>query len=1105
MICLNRSMKTNHGGLEKKWDFIENRVYTGEVWDNKQERILSSPDDFSLILAPAGSGKTVLLAEIAARRSTIKTSAERNNTPKPSKVLALLNNRRQSSSFRDQVTARTKNAISIIVSTFHGLCLEIIKDCLKDNAPKLLLASEQMDRIKSSLDLIPPDLWPDKLTQALKSLAFRDELQIMITALDQLQLDVEKLFSSNTPDILPKDCIIKFIKNYRKALKTNNEIDYSGAVTLALALLSENNNLQKFQEKFHTILIDDLHNMEPGLIPLLKLLIGPKTKLICSIDPMQNVESFRRHNEQIALDFIEAFPQTTIHNLDYNYRNSRSIHELCQKLASPYAYSNGLGKYPNYLETETKDREANPNNLKPNSDSNIYAWHAAQEEKMAKAIVCEIKRLVQEGYTWQDFAIIYRTHGKQVTSLINELIAAEIPISVPKNDLVLIENPEVCAILQILKAAGGDHSPQLLQNILHSPYGKVNIADWENINYQLAENNLSFSNYLANKKYLVDKDSISLNDTELTIHEIDRVIDLIDSVHEKIIKSEPVIAILDYIWQQRENLSELQELALGNSTEALLASQNIDAVIALFAWAKNNYPKPGLASIKDFLNAVYRQEVPTDFIQENRYGFTGVRISSISNALGKEWPIVFVLGLNLGEWPKQLQKSSLLKTERLQKHGWNPPISYREQIKAEKKSLYVAISRAKERLYLTSIKNSESEISWFIDYLGLPKEVAPEPDIRFSAEQLIIELRKVVTGKTDDSLNLRQAAANELAELAKLEFLNKPALPLADPKNWWGNIKDFDYPRYPTNIKLSGSIVEKLLKCPRSFLLEKIIEDYRSGKPALDKGILVHKICELIQLEDEIDWQELLQNNWLIENYQSIYESEIDLNKAKVCINNFLGWLTCQHRKAISGKLPKLYAEVPFSFPYENNGNRAVIAGRIDLIEVLDEKIIIWDLKSGSNPNSYREHILDLPQLGIYQMAVELGCLDKILGFKAAGNILSAGIMLLGATPKNEVKKYIKTGLISTGQGFPTLIEQPAITDAPWPVKNDEIVPSYSYLCDPDLANNWIEAILNKSLELVASANYHTNPNEDWCKYCVVNDSCPVAAEGLQVLSGETL
>lgn len=1098
-------MKKNHGAPEKKWEFIEPQTKISESWDDKQQTILSCANDVSLILAPAGSGKTVLLAEIAARRSNAEVSAHLTDAPNSSQVLALLNNRRQSSNFRNQVTARSGAATSIVVSTLHGLSLEIIKTCLKDNVPKLLLASEQMDRIKTSLDLIPQDSWPDNFTQALKSLAFRDELQIMITALDQLQLEMTTLVSANPPENFPIEKIIEFINNYHQLLKTNNEIDYSGAVSLALELLAEETNRKRFQQKFHTIVVDDLHNMEPGLIPLLKLLFTPETKLISTIDPMQSIESFRRHNEQIAMDFIEAFPQTVVHILDYNYRNSLVIHKLWQKLAEPYAYQNGLKKYPNYLNTKVKTQNLESGNLTSITDSNIYAWYATQEEKLAKSIVCEIKRLAKEGYGWQDFAVIYRNHNQQVTSLISELIAAEIPISIPKNDLVLIDNSEVRAILEILRAAGGERSLQLLQSILHSPYGKMNIASWENINYQLAKRNLNLSKYLAHKKYLVDESFVDLIEPEFVIPSIDRVLDLIDSVREKIIANEPILAILDYIWQQRKGHSELQKLALGNSASALLANQNIDAVIALFAWAKNNYAQPSLASVNDFLNAVYQQEVPTDFIQENRYGGIGINISSVSNTLGREWPIVFVLGLNLGEWPKQLQRSSLLKTERLQKYGWNPPFSYPEQIKTEKKSLYVAISRAKERLYLTSIKNSESEISWFIDYLGLPKQAAPEPDIRFNADQLIIELRKVATGKTDDSPNLRQAAANELAELAKIEFLGEPALPFAHPKNWWGNAKDFDYPRYPTNIRLSGSVIEKLLKCPRSFLLEKIIDDSKIGRQHLNKGILVHKICELIQLEDEINWRELLQSNWFVENYLSNYESEIDLNRAQVCINNFLGWFTYQSRKATYGNSPKLYAEVPFSFPYANNGNSAVISGRIDLIEVIDKKIKIWDLKSGNNPNSYKEHILDLPQLGIYQLAAESGCIDEILGFKVSGNILSAGIMLLGTTPKAEVKKCIKAGLIDEGQGLPTLIEQPAITDHPWPIKDNAITPSYDYLCDIELTDNWVTAILNKSLELIATANYPSNPNEDWCKYCKVSDSCPVASEGLQVLSGEIL
>ncbi|MDP9407322.1 MAG: PD-(D/E)XK nuclease family protein, partial [Actinomycetota bacterium] len=304
-----------------------------------------------------------------------------------------------------------------------------------------------------------------------------------------------------------------------------------------------------------------------------------------------------------------------------------------------------------------------------------------------------------------------------------------------------------------------------------------------------------------------------------------------------------------------------------------------------------------------------------------------------------------------------------------------------------------------------------------------------------------------------DDPALREAACRRLALLADGGSADVPAVPLADPSRWWGLAPlsdDGPLVRSDEQVRVSPSKVEAFDTCALRWLLESAVGVAGSTGPSQVLGTLVHALAELAARPDPPDEEALVAR-------LDAVLPELDLGapwavvqrraEAVDQLRKFLAWAAGNGRRLVG---TELRVQVPV-------GKRAALSGRVDRLERDDQgRAVVVDLKTGSSKPS-RTELARHPQLGVYQLAAELGA------FAEHGLHSSGGAALL----------QLKTGRRADEQA------QPALAD-------DD---------DP----GWARALVERVVEGMSGASFPAAVN-DHCRTCAVRSSCPAWPEGAGVV-----
>jgi DNA helicase II / ATP-dependent DNA helicase PcrA len=343
-----------------------------------QQKAVINTDGPMIILAGAGSGKTRVLTH-----KVIYLIEEKNI--EPSNILMVTFTNKAANEMKERIQKLCGTAIKPTIGTFHSLCSRILRIegkhigfserfTIYDTQDSVDAIKEAMKRANISTKDFKPYSVLSSISQAKNQL---------ITDLEYLNL-ARGYFQENIAKIYPF---------YQRILKENNALDFDDLLNKTIELFDKNKEvLNKYQDKFQYILVDEYQDTNKAQYILTKLLSG-KWKNICVVgDFSQSIYSFRGANFQNLISFNSDFTNVKTYNLSQNYRSTQTI------LDSAYSVISKNTSHP-VLKLWTN----NPTGEK------IIAYQAENEHREAEYIISQVIRL---GLEPKDVAVLYRTNAQ---------------------------------------------------------------------------------------------------------------------------------------------------------------------------------------------------------------------------------------------------------------------------------------------------------------------------------------------------------------------------------------------------------------------------------------------------------------------------------------------------------------------------------------------------------------------------------------------------------------------------------------------------------------------------------------------------------------------
>ncbi|MGB3257220.1 MAG: ATP-dependent DNA helicase [Ornithinimicrobium sp.] len=514
-------------------------------------------------------------------------------------------------------------------------------------------------------------------------------------------------------------------------------------------------------------------------------------------------------------------------------------------------------------------------------------------------------------------------------------------------------------------------------------------------------------------------------------------------------------ALLWALWSATGLSSLWETAALGGGAAGARADRHLDAVLRLFGAAQDYGQRRGRGDIAGFVAHVRSLEVTADSLVARASREEAVAVVTPQAGAGREWSMVAVVGVQEGVWPNLRTRGSLLGAEALVEVLNGRPIDGVTGLRSaqgqvwtdELRQFYVALTRARTRLLVTSVASVDEQPSAFIDLIDPDGQGRTSPTVppRLTLRGAVASLRRdLIKAHIDGDVQARDRSAASLGDLAAA------GVTWAQPSSWTdGREVSTRDPRVPSGpVNVSPSKVQSFNECSLRWLLTSHGGEGESMMSSA-VGTLVHDIVAhdpeagketLIAALDE-RWPELRQDqSWVAAREQ---------RQAHEMMERFVAYraqMAAQGRELVDVELP-VAVEV----------GRARLSGRVDRVErTADGSFVVVDLKTGKNKPAAAD-IATHPQLGAYQVALLEGGLSEALGPDARSG--GAALAHLGGA----------------GGKVTSVQRQPALAEAE----------------DP----HWAHELVRTSAEGMAGAQFGATLGA-WCRSCAVKTCCPMQPEG---------
>ena len=602
-----------------------------------------------MIVAGAGSGKTKVLTTRIAH--LLATGVD------PFNILALTFTNKAAAEMKERVEYILGNneARNIYIGTFHSVFARILRaEADKLGYPRNFTIYDTDDArsvvktVVNELNLDDKHYKPttvyNRISSAKNALITPEEYS------NDYGLQQEDM-RANRP------MIGQIYDAYCKRCFKNGAMDFDDLLLKFYLLLSTHpESLSKYQRKFRYIMIDEYQDTNTAQYQIIKLMGAMHENVAVVGDDAQSIYSFRGATIENILQFQKDYDDVKIVMLEQNYRSSQSILHVANSVIA-----NNKGQLPKKLWTSNEEGEKiKLVRTATDNDEGKYVADAIQEQKL------------RNHYRNSDFAILYRTNA-QSRSFEESLRRMNIAYRM-YGGISFYQRKEIKDFLSYLRVILNPRDEETLKRIINFPARGIGKTTIEKAILYANQKNISMWDVLERAAEFGYKAS--------TLEIISNFVIMI-----KMFQSElPKKNAYDLSILVGKNTGIVKELFNDKTTEGLARYENIQELLNSIKEFTETPTEDGELLDKSLGSYLQQITLLTD-ADDDKGESDVVKLMTIHSAKGLEFPVVFVGGLEETLFPNAMS------------------INTREELEEERRLFYVAVTRAKHRLWLTYANN----------------------------------------------------------------------------------------------------------------------------------------------------------------------------------------------------------------------------------------------------------------------------------------------------------------------------------------------------------------------------------------------------------------
>ncbi|TKD69160.1 DNA helicase UvrD [Pseudalkalibacillus hwajinpoensis] len=575
---------------------------------------------------------------LTARTAFLMTVKEKD----PSSILLITFTRKASEEMRERISrlpgVHAHDARRLTAGTFHSIFLKLLRSL---GYNQKILNSERHKQIIMKNIL-------KKMKSPEASLP-----EIMLSSISSCK--VKMMEPGDVPDSKETKELKEAFTAYEEWKTSNGYMDFDDILVFTHREFIHNPDLlTKMQTRFQYVLVDEFQDTNPIQYELIKQIAAPQNNLFVVGDDDQVIYSFNGANSSIILEFDKEYPEASVVTLNTNYRSAPPIV--------------GLGNH--VIKHNTYRRIKTMNATDKDGKQPFYLRPATTEEEASHVLT----HMREQQRDWKDIAILTRTYTN-ARAIFEQLIEQDIPFNAQGMKQVFYEQSIIKGMMDHLRLAYEHHNLDATAAILPSLF----------INQEAGMRHIEMENFVEPADFPLAhlKSWKTLRDFQKK--SIDRRIRLIEEAKRH--RPERAIQVLrdDY----------MKHLDSANDEALTVHKTTLKEMMDELEFSSSRFE-----TIPEFLAYVDRIIQRFHEHKQNDRSSNALSLLSIHQAKGLEFPIVYVIGASETILPhvSALNAMKDKETSHKQLYMKNPTADLEE----ERRLCYVAITRAKEELYISS-------------------------------------------------------------------------------------------------------------------------------------------------------------------------------------------------------------------------------------------------------------------------------------------------------------------------------------------------------------------------------------------------------------------
>jgi DNA helicase-2/ATP-dependent DNA helicase PcrA len=614
--------------------------------NDRQKEATLHIDGPLMIVAGAGSGKTKVL--------TTRVAHLMANGVDAFNILALTFTNKAAKEMKERVEKILGNneARNLYIGTFHSVFARILRfEAEKIGYPRNFTIYDTDDSksvvktVVNELNLddkhYKPNIVYNRISAAKNALVGPEEYR------NDYAIQQEDM-RSNRP------AIAQIFDAYAKRCFKNGAMDFDDLLMKFYELLKNvPESLAKYQRKFKYILIDEYQDTNPAQYEIIKLL-GAMHENVCVVgDDAQSIYSFRGATIENILQFQKDYDEVKVVKLEQNYRSTQSILHVANEVIK-----NNKSQIEKVLFTENAEGEKiKLVRTMTDNDEGKFVADSIQEQKL------------RNHYSNKDFAILYRTNA-QSRAFEESLRRMGIAYTI-YGGISFYQRKEIKDIVAYLRMIVNPRDEEALKRIINYPARGIGKTTIDKLVLSANENNISMWDVLEKANEFGFKAGIFIA--------IEEFVTMIKSFASMLTKQN-AYEVAVHVGEQTKLIKELFN---DKSTEGVARYDNIQELLnSIKEWTESPDNEDGELVDKSLASYLQQITLLTDADEKDPDADT-VKLMTIHAAKGLEFSCVFAAGLEEMLFPNAMS------------------INTREELEEERRLFYVAITRAKQRLWIT--------------------------------------------------------------------------------------------------------------------------------------------------------------------------------------------------------------------------------------------------------------------------------------------------------------------------------------------------------------------------------------------------------------------